>query len=213
MLKGAALPLFAAMARNKQTVTIPAVNAVFDAVGVKPAKVMADIEHLARKHPEHFTGADDVERHLTHVFGGAPDATFPASADGLTLLARDAGAYPVPTGEAYRSAVTDFTGQRNGNYWVRSTYPMSAEQLAVKKEKAVVRGASPGSEVQLLEQHLSGAKPAYASASTLPADPSMPQPANIGKTDLLGRADPAMLPWLAGGGLLGSYFLNQDANP
>jgi hypothetical protein len=404
MLKGAALPLFAAMARNKQTVSIPAVKAVFDAIGVKPAKVMADIDHLARKHPEHFTGADDVERHLTHVFGGAPDAVLPASDPRYTLLARSAQDLPVSTGEAYRGATTDFTGARNGNYWVRNATPMTAEQVQVKglKNEAGIKGSEPiaglrgldiarsqipghGNGVDPLYTSLGGSisKPAYspqyqaaldagldmsyearmqraaqqgfdvnlfhgtskdlgalsdrsmyltnvpeyasrytnpsasslggktaadflnASPNVMPvktrsadlfdtrnpthrkiferdflnqygngtplqktglpdwvdgesfaeffADKGLPfkgvvldegadmasngnpisrgistaifdpanirstnaafNPANIGKTDLLGRADPTLLPWLTGGGLLGSYFLNQDANP
>jgi hypothetical protein len=35
-------------------------------------------------------------------------------------------------------------------------------------------------------------------------------PANIGEADLLGRVDPNLLPWLAGGGLLSGAYLNQD---
>jgi hypothetical protein len=160
------VPSLGGVLKKKQTVSIPAADALFEALGLPRSIVKADVDKLARKHPEHFSGPDDVEAHLHHVFGGAPDVALPASKDNLTLIARQAESMPVRTGESYRAAITDFTGARNGDYWVRSAYPMSAEQVAVKEGKAGGRVASPGSEVS--DAHLSGAKPAFATASIPP---------------------------------------------
>lgn len=54
--------------------------------------------------------------------------------------------------------------------------------------------------------------PIPATKGTAPGQ-TVAHPDTIGNIDSLGRVDLSMLPWLAGGGLLGNYFLNQDANP
>jgi hypothetical protein len=158
--------------KAKQTVSIPAHDDFFKAIGVDKKKVMADVDKLQRKHPEHFNSPDDVESHLQYVFGSAPNASMSATDPRFTLLARDADQMPVATGEAYRTAVADLSGKKNNNYWVRSAYPMSEDQLALKL--AGGRGAVPVSEVSSLA-HLSGAKPAHAEASVLPEVNITPQ--------------------------------------
>jgi hypothetical protein len=140
------LPLLAGMAKKaKQTVSIPAHDDFFKALGVDKKKVMADVDKLQRKHLDQFPTIDDAENHLKYVFGAAPDAVFPASDFRYTLHARNAEQMPTLTGDAFRAATTDFTSGRNGNYWVRNAMTMPEEQVALKriKEEAGIKGSEP----------------------------------------------------------------------
>jgi hypothetical protein len=118
----------------RQTVTIPASDEVFDALGIERRRVLADIDKLYRKHPDDFKDSADVERHLQYVFGGKPDEILPASDPRYTMLLR-AIERTADDNALYKTATTDFTGERNGNYWVRSAFPMTQKQLEIKKSK------------------------------------------------------------------------------
>lgn len=119
-------------ATKKQTIPINAIQEIFDSVGVPKGKVFADVDKLHRKHPEHFDSPDAVESHLNYVFGAKPDEVLQATDPRYTLLARNSDEFPVKTGEQFRAAITDFTGNRQGNYWVRSAFPMDDAQVVGK---------------------------------------------------------------------------------
>ena len=159
--------------KAKQTVTIPAHDDFFTAVGKEPRNVMADVDKLHRKHLDRFDSPDAVEDHLKYVFGAAPDHFMGATDPRFMLIARKADQLPVETGEAFRTAVADMSGARNGNYWVRSAFPMSAEQMDVKLARG--RVAVPDSGVPILDGlHSPGAKQARALASSSPEETIAP---------------------------------------
>ena len=116
-----------------KTERIPVADSFFQATGVPPAKMFADVEKLRLKHPQDFQTTDDLRNHLIGAYGGEPNFISQATDPRYTLTTTPAGTNQIPTGQPYRAAVTDLRGVNGGNYQVISAFPMTDEQLATKK--------------------------------------------------------------------------------
>jgi hypothetical protein len=89
-------------------------------------------------------------------------------------------------------------------------YPLLQRQGVSVLEKANARRAGiPAPVVDSIHNKAAGIHVTNDPANLRSVNAAF-NPANIGKADLLGRINPQLLPWLAGGGLLGEAILNRD---
>jgi len=115
-------------------------DSLFEKVGVKKDKIIADLIYLQKKHPEYFKTYDDVKKHIEWVLD-SPDFLIPASNPNYTLLLR--------MSDKDRLAVVEFHVKKSG-YEVKSAYvPRKGQVDKIKKASGkVVNSSSAGDSIE-----------------------------------------------------------------
>lgn len=194
--------------KKGKNINIPVSQDIYKRLGKQELPVRANPVYLHGKHSDQFDSPEDLLNSLNYTMSGDGHTIIPATHPDYTLIAKDSSGMPVPEGFNHRAVIVDFEKPAQGNYYVKSTHILRDDQLGLKEGKIGASGSVPVSEVNgpVVGMNFSGRRPARATASA-------PTNFNISLQRQLGNdADPQLLGYMAGGGLLGlgGYSLMGD---